>query len=624
MRCPNCQQRNSVASRKCYNCASPLPVKPMPKALKIAVLVFVVGIVIISFLVKFALSNLSLKSESNQIVKTEQSEADWTNLGIKIQSFLNSRTQMSKSELDNQLKEFLKDINCEIHVFEINKTYKIVEISKNLFSSLFIVIPNQPKILKLTEINIFDEAKCIEANKQKLLLILGHNASEPDRALKPAIINLDTAEDLTTLYLPHLPDNIKFYFKSNSNFLNAKTSILSLLQNQGLDAANCVKFDNETIDCVFEPTPNGSFDLISAWSDYKLGPIYVIVKLINNPSLIDNYKTVFNTKKIDTLLLNFKTANNKLSNQPFSFNLDFINKRVDGNKNILTYGITTNDNFYKAIVYCINTKNKQIKYFINGFSVEKNPFKTADSPSTKASDSTSSGPSPTLTPNASINEPAKSNPQPNQNPNESTQASKTSLSSPNLSLDNDNNKGTDKQDKQNKVNDGSAKNNTESENTASCFSKINIRKLPMVNSKVLSCLPANGTIKVLGQDNGWYKVKLKSGECGYIYGGLLKGNFKEAYTNARIYGSSRILDANNKTVGKLTDGERVIVLSQTPDGKLKIMLPNGKTGLIDKAATLQNTSSNSSAKSTPNNSSQNTKSTDTKSNNSEAPPQFVP
>ncbi len=360
MRCPNCQQRNSVASRKCYNCASPLPVKPMPKALKIAVLVFVVGIVIISFLVKFALSNLSLKSESNQIVKTEQSEADWTNLGIKIQSFLNSRTQMSKSELDNQLKEFLKDINCEIHVFEINKTYKIVEISKNLFSSLFIVIPNQPKILKLTEINIFDEAKCIEANKQKLLLILGHNASEPDRALKPAIINLDTAEDLTTLYLPHLPDNIKFYFKSNSNFLNAKTSILSLLQNQGLDAANCVKFDNETIDCVFEPTPNGSFDLISAWSDYKLGPIYVIVKLINNPSLIDNYKTVFNTKKIDTLLLNFKTANNKLSNQPFSFNLDFINKRVDGNKNILTYGITTNDNFYKAIVYCINTKNKQV------------------------------------------------------------------------------------------------------------------------------------------------------------------------------------------------------------------------------------------------------------------------
>ncbi len=556
MKCPNCNQRNSVAARKCFSCSTPLPIKPMPKAVKITILAGIALVVILPLLIKFALSNLNIKTDTNQSLKTEQNEQDWSNLRLKIESFLNSRTTLSKSELDSQLKTFLKDSNCEIHIFDISGTCKVVEIGKNLFSSLFILIPNKPKIIDLTKINVYEDGRIIESNKQKLLILLGHTSADIDRIAHPAIINLDTMEDLTSLYLPHLPENAKFFFTQNSPYLNVKLPILALLQTKGLDPGNVVKFEDETINCILQPTANGSFELDSNWFDYKLGPIYVISKLMFNPNQIDLYKPCISPKKTDLILLNLKMANAKLSNQPFTFKLDLINKRVDGHKNILNYGLATNDNYYTVQILSLSTKDQKVKYYINGFSSEKNPFKSIEN----NDNSTNNKFQPhNLT----------------QNPDALTTAkTETKFTDNNVNLNNQNNNSKNLSD------------NPQTQNVATSFSKINIRKSAKVDSKIISILPSNGKITVISKDNGWYKVKLKSGDYGYIYGGLLKADFKEAYKTIKINQDSDIKNDQQKTIGKLNTGDRVVILQDLGQNQLMVKLANGKVGIINQSLLL--------------------------------------
>ncbi len=610
MKCPNCNQRNSVAARKCFNCSTPLPIKPMPKAVKISILAGIAFVVILPLLIKFALSNINIKTDVNQSLKTEQNEQDWSNLRLKIESFLNSRTTLSKAELDSQLKTFLKDSNCEIHIFDISTTCKVVEIGKNLFSSLFIIIPNKPKIIDLNKINVYEDGRVTESNKQKLLILLGHTSADIDRISHPAIINLDTMEDLTSLYLPHLPENAKFFFTQNSPYLNVKLSILALLQTKGLDPGNVVKFEDETIDCILQPTANGSFELDSNWFDYKLGPIYVISKLMFNPNQIDLYKPCISPKKTDLILLNLKMANAKLSNQPFTFKLDLINKRVDGHKNILNYGLTTNDNYYIVQILSLSVKDQKVKYYINGFSSEKNPFKSIDNndnSTNKAQTNNLTQTTDALTTAKTQTKPADNNVNPNNQSDKSINLN-DNLNNQNSNSINLNDNLNNQSDKSINLND-----NPQTENVATSFSKINIRKSAKVDSKIISILPSNGKITVISKDNGWYKVKLKSGDYGYIYGGLLKADFKEAYKTIKINQDSDIKNDQQKTIGKLNTGDRVVILQDLGQNQLKVKLANGKVGIINQSLLL-NTQSNPKIKS-------DTKASSTKKLDI---PQFVP
>lgn len=45
---------------------------------------------------------------------------------------------------------------------------------------------------------------------------------------------------------------------------------------------------------------------------------------------------------------------------------------------------------------------------------------------------------------------------------------------------------------------------------------VNVRKAPQSDAVVLATLNQNTEVQYLGEDNGWYKVELDSGESGYV------------------------------------------------------------------------------------------------------------
>ncbi len=50
---------------------------------------------------------------------------------------------------------------------------------------------------------------------------------------------------------------------------------------------------------------------------------------------------------------------------------------------------------------------------------------------------------------------------------------------------------------------------------------VNVRKAPDSQAVVLTTLNQNTEVEFLGEENGWYKVKLQSGETGYVLASFL-------------------------------------------------------------------------------------------------------
>ncbi|MBX3112137.1 MAG: SH3 domain-containing protein [Fimbriimonadaceae bacterium] len=111
---------------------------------------------------------------------------------------------------------------------------------------------------------------------------------------------------------------------------------------------------------------------------------------------------------------------------------------------------------------------------------------------------------------------------------------------------------------------------------------IIVRSGASTSSSRVAMVSSGDTVTVVGEKNGWYKVKTSDGETGYIRADLLGG--KSSSSNTMTVVKDQVLVRSKPTtkssrVGNLSQGEKVVVLGKT-NGWYKIRLESGKTGYV--------------------------------------------
>lgn len=112
---------------------------------------------------------------------------------------------------------------------------------------------------------------------------------------------------------------------------------------------------------------------------------------------------------------------------------------------------------------------------------------------------------------------------------------------------------------------------------------VKVRSGPATDYRTLTEVPKGSKLQVLGQQNGWYKVKVNNKE-GFVYGGLVDYKKADAYTTAVVKRVESVKDTKQNAVAAPKTGDKLVVLSGIQDGKYKVQLANGKIGYVNKDA----------------------------------------
>jgi hypothetical protein len=112
---------------------------------------------------------------------------------------------------------------------------------------------------------------------------------------------------------------------------------------------------------------------------------------------------------------------------------------------------------------------------------------------------------------------------------------------------------------------------------------VRMRSGPGPNFRQVSTVPRGAKIKVIGKTSGWYKVRV-NGQDGYVYGGFLDYSTPDAYNTLTVQKTQRLTDDHNRPLGDAKPGDRMVVLGNTKDGKVRVQLSSGKTAIMNKDA----------------------------------------
>lgn len=114
---------------------------------------------------------------------------------------------------------------------------------------------------------------------------------------------------------------------------------------------------------------------------------------------------------------------------------------------------------------------------------------------------------------------------------------------------------------------------------------LRLRLQPNCNCKILEILKFNEQVEILNSDDdGWFRVKAKSGHEGYCFAEFLsvKNEYTESYI-AVVNSESGLNvreqpDRNSRQVSRLNHNERVAIISKEYNGWYKVKLKDGTEG----------------------------------------------
>ena len=112
---------------------------------------------------------------------------------------------------------------------------------------------------------------------------------------------------------------------------------------------------------------------------------------------------------------------------------------------------------------------------------------------------------------------------------------------------------------------------------------VKVRKGPSTGYQPISEAAKGTQLEVIGKQDGWYKVRV-NGKEGFIYGAFVNCKTADAYTTGTLTRSKSIKDANNHTITRAQNGDRLVVLTGSTSDRYKVQLSDGRIGFIDKDA----------------------------------------
>jgi hypothetical protein len=189
MRCPECAERNSVAARKCEFCGNKFKKKPFPLSLKLAcggIAVAITASIAASYVVPRLVDpeeNLGrvAKRLAAGPTSVEQARKVKTEFAGAVKNFLKTSGDDKPGVVTANLQKLLPSSAFEVHVVELPRGLRVVEVDTVLQAASFLVMKTSAgtKVFDLPGFEVFDDARILNDSAGPVLALLGHSSGPP-------------------------------------------------------------------------------------------------------------------------------------------------------------------------------------------------------------------------------------------------------------------------------------------------------------------------------------------------------------------------------------------------------------------------------------------------------------
>lgn len=230
MRCSECAERNSVAARKCEFCGSKFNKRPSPLSLKLAcggVAVAITASIAASWLVP---KLVDPEENLGRVAKTlaagptsvEQANKVKSDFAVAMKNFLKTAGDDKTPALNASLQKLLPTSAFEVHIVDLPRGLRVVEIDTVLQASSFLVMKtgSGTKVFDLPAFEVFDDARILNDSAGPVLALVGHSSGPPPH--KPMVRTYallpDSIMDETEKLVPAFKvDGVAKFAKNNQD-----------------------------------------------------------------------------------------------------------------------------------------------------------------------------------------------------------------------------------------------------------------------------------------------------------------------------------------------------------------------------------------------------------------------
>jgi hypothetical protein len=246
MRCPQCSERNSVAANKCEYCGEKFKRKPLPLSVKLTIGAFTLAIggsIVASLVVpKLIDPEQGLIRSAKRMAAGPSSLEDAKKIKKEfndaMRTYLLRAGSLKPAELAQSLQKILPNTAFEVHVAELPRGLKVVEVDALLQASDYVVMKtdNSVKVFFLPELEVFDDARILNDSAGPVLAMLGHSGGQPPH--KPQVRTYallpDFLQDETDKLVPPIAGDGTANFDKNGHDVHLDVSLNSAAKGQNI------------------------------------------------------------------------------------------------------------------------------------------------------------------------------------------------------------------------------------------------------------------------------------------------------------------------------------------------------------------------------------------------------
>jgi hypothetical protein len=636
MRCPGCNQRNSVAAKVCNNCGHKFERKPIPIGFKIFAGVFV-GLLFIwgvaaAVAPSFVDPGKALARVAKRVAAGPKNPADakqaTAELDEAVKNFLKQYGSLPTPELMAKLQQGLSESAFEVHVFELNRGMSVVEIDTMLQATEYLILKSNSgaRVTTLPGMEVFDSANTVGESAAPVLVIIGHTAGQT--AHKPLIrafaVLPDDVVDRTAKSIPDIKTDGVASFAKNNRDINLDYSVYSLGTSEKLFSA-ASKLPDGLPDELIHGTlqwANEHYEPAPASGKGQLSALYAVAKCLFVPSQISHYEK--NLGQAGLALVNRKRPENSTppefvitvkgsTSAPSGRSRSRRHRHdqpVESTSQTIDYSLANKDSSY--IISLSKTPGTDSWAITNAKQTTGDQGIAASTP-TETPEAATTGANTTDTSaaaNAALTAAANTAPQktdgveglingqkpPDQKADDSGSKKEDASKSKDKSKDKSKTDvammqpggteagappiETNKEDAT-QSQPGEEKQAGVTASVADGNAQVRVRSGPGPSYRQITTIPRGAKIVVIGKTNGWYKIKV-NGQKGFIYGGLVNYKTPDAYNTITVKKNEGLTDEHEHSLGSSLVGDRLVVLGSGKDGKVKVQLPTGQTAFIKK------------------------------------------
>lgn len=246
MRCPSCTERNSVAARKCEHCGERFKRKTVPVSAKLAVggvAVALTASLIASILVPKLIDpeqNLARTAKRMTIGPKSGDDAHQIKKDFveAVKAYLKQVGNLKAQDMTTALQRPLASTAYEIHVVDLPRGLKLVEIDTLLQANAFIVMKSNAgmKIFDLPQFEVFDDARILNDSAGPVLALLGHSGGPPPHrpVIRTYALLPDYVSDETEKLVPAFVGEGVAKFDKNGTDIKLELSLQSIAKSDNI------------------------------------------------------------------------------------------------------------------------------------------------------------------------------------------------------------------------------------------------------------------------------------------------------------------------------------------------------------------------------------------------------